>query len=205
MTGPTGSAEQPASTRHVTRSGMGLGGLDRDVAAQRQADERRRRRSGASASIAATTAAVAASDRERLAGERAVPRQVHGDAPVAAGQPAELRPPLAAAQARPVEEHDRRGVARADRRPRPGSGRDRLPGRPPMPASAAGVGTTGAGQRAASRRIHVPTCPAGGRRVAPAIGLRRPCARSPRAPPACGSRGRACRGCSRRASGRSAP
>ena len=121
---PVGSRVAPAMTRLRTRSGMPAGDGHRDVAAQRQADER-----GTPARRLVDRADDAGDgviELERAVPLRAVPGQVDADAPVPVRKRVDLGPPHRAAHQRAVDEHDRRGIGRPDDVPGdgfPGHGR----------------------------------------------------------------------------------
>ena len=191
-TGPDGlrRAAREHEPEHPVR--VRLGGLDRDVPAEREADDEGATRRGLGVDRR-HHGRRRGRDRERLAGPRPVPREVDRHAAVRARQPAQLGQPLCPRQPRAVDEHDRRRVARPSRRPVAGD-RGVDPGR-----RAGGRGRVGAAPGDVGRR------PRGARIRRRRHGISRPCARSPRGPPGSGWRGRACRGCSTRGSAPSAP
>ena len=98
--------------------------LDRDEPAQREPDEDRPpgRHLGFDCGDHASPRGL---DRPRLSTPLAVPGQVNRNAPVPRREASQLRPPLAARESRPVQEHDCRRIAGTDCCPGAASGRGR--------------------------------------------------------------------------------
>ncbi len=141
--------ERPGRLRGAARQhqagdalGMAVGGVDRDVAPERVAHHHGAAVGGLGGDRVGDHA------RSRLAGERLVrqrpvARQVHGDAPVAAGQQPQLRRPLPARQSGRVDEHDGLPAGGAHRGPGPGRGHAVRPPGARWPTARPGCGSRG--------------------------------------------------------------